>query len=108
MDREAQRRLPDFRLTRASGLENELIDELAAGTIDRRQFLRHGALIRVSVSTEGGILEAFGLNPAKALAAGPREPRATRCVSAAWRGRLARAAAFAVRRGAGGFTLTVE
>ena len=36
MDRETMRRLDDFRLTRAVRLQNQLIDELAAGTIDRQ------------------------------------------------------------------------
>ncbi len=69
MDRETQHRLDEFRLAKATELENELIDVLAAGTIDRQEFLRHGAMIGLSLGSLGSILGAFGLNPVTAHAA---------------------------------------
>jgi hypothetical protein len=69
MDREGKRTLDDFRLTRAGELENELSDELAAGTIDRQGFLRRGALLSLSMPTLAAILGAFGLDPATVKAA---------------------------------------
>lgn len=69
MNRDAQRRLDEFRLTRATDHENELIDELATRQIDRETFLRQGAMIGLSVGTLGSVLGAFGLKPELAQAA---------------------------------------
>jgi peptide/nickel transport system substrate-binding protein len=69
MNRDTQRRLDEFRLVRATDHENELIDELATGQIDRETFLRQGAMIGLSLGTLGGILGAFGLRPEIAQAA---------------------------------------
>lgn len=43
-----------------SELENHYIDELLAGRLDRRQFLRRGAVVGMSASAMGMILEACG------------------------------------------------
>ena len=43
-----------------SELENHVIDEFAAGHIDRRAFLRHGSVIGMSLPLMGTILGAFG------------------------------------------------
>ncbi len=51
-------------------LENDLIDELAAGRIDRRTFLRHGSMLGLSLPVLGGLAGSFG------LVANPREARA--------------------------------
>jgi peptide/nickel transport system substrate-binding protein len=43
-----------------SELENHYIDELAAGRLDRRSFLRRGAVVGMSASAMGAILAACG------------------------------------------------
>ncbi len=53
------RRLDSVRNSR-SELENHYIDELVAGRLDRRQFLRKGAVIGMSTSLMGTILAACG------------------------------------------------
>lgn len=47
-------------------VENALIDELAAGSIGRRDFLRHGALLGLSLPLLSALGGAFGLNMATA------------------------------------------
>ncbi len=55
-------------------LENHIIDEFAAGYIDRRGFLRHGATIGMSLPLLTSLVGAFGASllstPARAGAAG--------------------------------------
>src|ERR1700744_2081596 len=53
------RKLDEIRSTR-SELENHYIDELIAGRIDRRQFMRKGAVIGMSTGLMGVILAACG------------------------------------------------
>ena len=53
------RRLDHIRDDR-SELENHYIDELVAGRISRRQFVRRGAVIGMSASLTGAILAACG------------------------------------------------
>jgi len=59
---------------RSSEIENHVIDELAAGHIDRRQFLRHGSVIGMSLPMMSAVLGAFGATlaspAARAAAAG--------------------------------------
>jgi peptide/nickel transport system substrate-binding protein len=59
MDREGQRRLDAIRAGR-SELENNAIDELLAGNVSRRQFLRWGTVMGMSLPTLAIILEACG------------------------------------------------
>src|SRR5450755_4459545 len=56
---EEQRRLDAIR-DRRSELENHYIDELVAGRISRRQFMRKGAVIGMSTGLMGAILAACG------------------------------------------------
>jgi hypothetical protein len=42
-------------------LDNDLIDELIAGRVDRRGFLRHGSMLGLSLPLLGGIATAFGM-----------------------------------------------
>ena len=53
-----------------SEVENDLIDELLAGRIGRRELLRHGSVLGLSLPLLGGIAGLAG------LAAGPRAARA--------------------------------
>ena len=50
----------DLIRTSNSELENHYIDELLAGRLDRRQFLRRGAVIGMSTTAMGAILAACG------------------------------------------------
>ncbi len=59
MDKDQTRRLDEIRAGR-SELENHYIDELLAGRIDRRQFLRRGSTIGMSTVLLGTILAACG------------------------------------------------
>jgi peptide/nickel transport system substrate-binding protein len=52
-------------------VENDLVDELLAGRLDRRALLRHGSVLGMSLSTLGGLAGAVGLvapRPARAQA----------------------------------------
>jgi peptide/nickel transport system substrate-binding protein len=53
-------------------VDNDLIDELAAGRIDRRAFLRHGSMLGLSLPLLGSMATAFGAfaDPTPAEAAG--------------------------------------
>jgi peptide/nickel transport system substrate-binding protein len=53
-------------------VENDLIDELASGRIGRREFLRHGSVLGLSLPLLGGVAGALGLplTSNRALAAG--------------------------------------
>jgi peptide/nickel transport system substrate-binding protein len=55
---------------RLDSLDNDLIDELASGRIDRRAFLRHGSLLGLSLPMLSGIAGAFGLATAPQAARG--------------------------------------
>ncbi len=57
---------------RLDAIDNDLIDELAAGRIDRRGFLRHGSMLGLSLPMLGGIAALLGAGtaPHPARAAG--------------------------------------
>src|SRR5215475_6742029 len=57
----------------SSEVENDLIDELLAGRIGRREFLRHGTVLGMSAPVLAAIAGAgvsLGASPAKAAASG--------------------------------------
>ncbi len=56
---EAKRRVDEFRKTR-SELDNHLIDELVAGKISRREFIRRGTVVGLSLSSLSFIAAACG------------------------------------------------
>ena len=59
-------------------VENDLVDDMLAGRLDRRAFLRHGSMLGMSLATLGGIAGAFGLvAPRAALAQSSAKPGAT-------------------------------
>ena len=60
MDREELRLINEFRRNEAGPLENNLIDELVLGELDRGEFLRRGAMFGVSVGTLGSLLGLVG------------------------------------------------
>ncbi|WP_158805125.1 MULTISPECIES: ABC transporter substrate-binding protein [unclassified Acidisoma] len=57
---------------RLDAIDNDLIDELASGRIDRRTFLRQGSLLGLSLPLLGGVASAYGMfaEPSAARAAG--------------------------------------
>jgi peptide/nickel transport system substrate-binding protein len=59
MKTERERQLEGVR-ARSSELENHLIDEVRAARIDRREFLRHGSAIGMSIPVLGMVLAACG------------------------------------------------
>ena len=54
-------RILDALRRRMTVYENDLIDELAAGRIGRRAFLRQGSVLGLSLPLLGGIAGTFGL-----------------------------------------------
>jgi peptide/nickel transport system substrate-binding protein len=60
MDREMTRRIEEYRRNEAGPLENNLIDELISGEMDRTEFLRRGAMFGLSVGVMGSLLGLVG------------------------------------------------
>ncbi len=60
MDRETRWLVEEYRRSEAGPLENNLIDELVAGELDRTEFLRRGAMFGISASLLGGALALVG------------------------------------------------
>ena len=80
MERDPLKRLDEFRLTQASELENDLLDEFMTGQATRSDFLRHASVIGLSATAIGAALGTAGYaSPARA---------ATRAVKAGGRLRL--------------------
>ena len=59
MDREEMRRLDEYRLSQAGPLENDLVDELAEGGMDRQEFIRRATVLGLSVGVIGSALAAY-------------------------------------------------
>src|SRR5262245_19975729 len=53
-------------------IENSAIDELLAGRVDRRSFLRHGSILGLSLPIMSGVLGSVGLGMQQARAQGKR------------------------------------
>ena len=64
MDRETRRLVEEFRRNDASPIENNLIDELVAGELDRPEFLRRAAVFGLGAGTIGLLLRYMGEEPA--------------------------------------------
>jgi peptide/nickel transport system substrate-binding protein len=60
MDRETRRSIAEYRRTTAGPIENNLIDELIGGELDRAEFLRRGAMFGLSASVAGSLLAYVG------------------------------------------------
>ena len=63
MDREARRRLEDYRQNEAGPIENTLIDEFIAGEFDRSELIRRAGIFGVSASIVGTLLGVLGEAP---------------------------------------------
>ncbi len=66
MDRETKRAIEEFRRNEAGPIENNLIDELMAGDLSRKAFLRRSAMFGLGAGTVGALLGAVGEAPAAA------------------------------------------
>ncbi len=60
MDRDVKRQFDEYRMTEAGPLENTLIDELAAGELDRKELLARASMFGLSVGTIGLLLKSVG------------------------------------------------
>jgi peptide/nickel transport system substrate-binding protein len=60
MDRETRRKVGDYRRDEAGPIENNLIDELVAGELDRQEFLRRATLFGLGAGTIGALLKFVG------------------------------------------------
>ncbi|HSK16539.1 MAG TPA: ABC transporter substrate-binding protein [Gaiellaceae bacterium] len=73
---EPLRRVDDFRRT-STDLEIDLIDELAAGQLSRREFVRRGAVLGLSLPALSFLAAACGGDDESAVATGPGETTGT-------------------------------
>jgi peptide/nickel transport system substrate-binding protein len=60
MDRETRRSVEEYRRTTAGPIENNLIDELVNGELDRQEFLRRSAMFGLSAGMIGSLLAFVG------------------------------------------------
>lgn len=60
MNRDNMRRLDEYRFAHAGPLENDLIDELAEGGMDRQEFIKRATVLGLSVGAIGSVLAAYG------------------------------------------------
>ncbi|MGI9111620.1 MAG: ABC transporter substrate-binding protein [Gaiellaceae bacterium] len=67
MDRDKMRELDEFRREKAGPLENDLLDELGNGEMDRQEFVRRASVLGLSMTMIGTALAAFGGSAAPAL-----------------------------------------
>jgi hypothetical protein len=106
MDRETRRAVEEYRHSEAGPIENNLIDELVAGELDREEFVRRATVFGLGAGTIGLLLRYMGDEPAFAPRWSPRRSaapcasgrsRTTRVSSRTGCGRLARSASQASR-----------
>ena len=60
MDRDIRRAVEEYRHNEAGPLENNLIDELVGGELDREEFLRRGTMFGLGAGTLGLLLKYVG------------------------------------------------
>ena len=60
MDRDIRKAVEEYRHNEAGPLENNLIDELVGGELDREEFLRRGTMFGLGVGTLGLLLKYVG------------------------------------------------
>ena len=76
MDRETKRAIEEYRRNEAGPIENNLIDELVGGDLDREEFLRRATMFGLSIGGIGALLRYVGESdlafaaPAEAVQAG--------------------------------------
>ncbi|MCI0634395.1 MAG: ABC transporter substrate-binding protein [Actinobacteria bacterium] len=70
MDRETKRLFEEFRRSDAGAIENNLIDELVGGDLDRQEFLRRATMFGLGAGTIGMLLRYIGEDVAFGAPAG--------------------------------------
>ncbi len=60
MDRETRRLIEEYRRSEAGPIENNLIDELVGGELDRQEFLRRATVFGLGAGTIGALLRYVG------------------------------------------------
>jgi peptide/nickel transport system substrate-binding protein len=60
MDRESKRLIEEYRRNEAGPLENNVIDELIGGDLDREEFLRRATMFGIGAGTIGALLRFMG------------------------------------------------
>ena len=60
MDRETRRKVENYRRDEAGPIENNLIDELVSGELDRQEFLRRATMFGLGAGTLGALLKFVG------------------------------------------------
>ena len=60
MDRDTRRAVEEYRHIEAGAIENNLIDELVAGELDRQEFVRRAAVFGLGAGTIGMLLRYVG------------------------------------------------
>lgn len=60
MDREIRRRVEEYRRDEAGPVENQIIDELVGGELDRQEFVRRASIIGLGAGTMGLFLRYMG------------------------------------------------
>jgi peptide/nickel transport system substrate-binding protein len=89
MDRENRRLIEAYRRTEAGPLENNLIDELVNGELDRREFITRATMFGLSLGTIGLLLGKAGeANAASAIPQAVRAGGTLRVGITAWGGSL--------------------
>ena len=73
MDRETRRLVEEFRRNDAGPIENNLIDELIEGDLDRQEFLRRASVFGLGAGTIGLLLRYIGEADLAFAATGRRE-----------------------------------
>jgi peptide/nickel transport system substrate-binding protein len=73
MDRETKRLFEEFRRNEAGPIENNLIDELVDGDLDRQEFLRRATMFGLGAGTIGMLLRYLGEDVALGAPSGPAQ-----------------------------------
>jgi len=60
MNRDEMGKLDEYRLNEAGPLENDLVDELVGGWMDREEFIRRASVLGLSMGVIGSALAAYG------------------------------------------------
>jgi peptide/nickel transport system substrate-binding protein len=60
MDRESKRLIEEYRRNEAGPLENNVIDELVGGDLDRQEFIRRATMFGIGAGTIGALLRFMG------------------------------------------------
>ena len=60
MNRDEMGKLDEYRRNEAGPLENDLVDELAGGWMDREEFIRRASVLGLSMGVIGSALGAYG------------------------------------------------